>query len=66
MIEGVGLRVISCFIWGLIFIVPQFMSGFSPIEIALGRYFFYGIASLLIFLLCAMEEKAALRLGNLD
>lgn len=40
----------ACFIWGLIFIIPQFMNHFSSIEIALGRYCFYGIISLLFLL----------------
>jgi drug/metabolite transporter (DMT)-like permease len=31
--------------WGLIFVIPGFMVGFSPLEIALGRYFFLGVSS---------------------
>ena len=49
MLLGVVYALGACFIWGLIFVVPQFMSGFSSIEIALGRYFFYGMLSLLLF-----------------
>lgn len=49
MIYGFTLVSIACFIWGLIFVVPLFMDGFSSLEIALGRYFFYGIISLAIF-----------------
>lgn len=40
----------SCFVWGLIFVVPAFMSNFSSIEVALGRYLFYGkFSSLILF-----------------
>ena len=49
MFLGVAFALCACFIWGLIFVVPQFMEGFSSIEIALGRYLLYGIISLLIF-----------------
>ena len=50
MSKGLAYALSACFIWGLIFIVPQFMTGFSAVEIALGRYFFYGIISSIIFL----------------
>jgi drug/metabolite transporter (DMT)-like permease len=49
MLSGVIFALSACFIWGLIFIVPQFMSGFSAIEVTLGRYLFYGLVSSLIF-----------------
>ncbi|HEY2809969.1 MAG TPA: DMT family transporter [Rhabdochlamydiaceae bacterium] len=49
MLLGVVFALAACFIWGLIFVVPQFLSGFSSIEVALGRYCFYGIVSCLIF-----------------
>lgn len=45
MIKGIAFALAACFIWGLIFIVPQFMAGFTPIEIAIGRYSFFGILS---------------------
>lgn len=50
MVKGVIYALSACLIWGLIFVVPLFMEGFSPIEIALGRYFFYGAISSLIFI----------------
>ncbi len=50
MLKGILLVLSACFVWGLIFIIPGFMSGFSPLEVALGRYFFLGIISC-IFLL---------------
>lgn len=50
MLKGIIFALAACFIWGLIFIVPQFMDGFSPIEIAIGRYSFYGIISCCLLL----------------
>lgn len=43
MIMGILLVLTACVFWGLIFVIPCFMEGFSCIEVALGRYFFYGI-----------------------
>lgn len=50
MLQGFFYTLAACFIWGLIFIVPQFMTEFTPIEVALGRYFFYGVISICILL----------------
>jgi drug/metabolite transporter (DMT)-like permease len=49
MLKGIAYALGACFIWGLIFVIPQFMTGFSSIEVALGRYACYGIASACIF-----------------
>jgi len=46
MFKGIAFALAACFLWGLIFVVPQFLEGFTSVEIALGRYFFYGIISL--------------------
>lgn len=51
MIKGITLVLLACLIWGTIFVVPHFLGNFSPIDIALGRYFFYGLISSLIVLL---------------
>lgn len=47
MFKGTVFALSACFIWGLIFVVPQFMSNFSPIEIVVGRYCVFGSISLL-------------------
>lgn len=57
MIKGIVFALLACFIWGLIFIVPGFMSGFSSLEIALGRYTVYGILSSLIFCRAKFQGK---------
>jgi drug/metabolite transporter (DMT)-like permease len=49
MLKGISFALSACLIWGLIFVVPQFMQGFNSIEVAAGRYLFYGIISLFLF-----------------
>lgn len=55
MFKGILLALFACFIWGLIFVVPQFMSSFSPMEIMVGRYWCFGGISLLFLLLARMR-----------
>jgi drug/metabolite transporter (DMT)-like permease len=50
LLKGIIYALSACFIWGLIFVVPQFMADYSSIEIALGRYLVYGAFSTAIFL----------------
>ncbi|MFA6118623.1 MAG: DMT family transporter [Parachlamydiales bacterium] len=50
MFKGIVFAIAACFIWGLIYVVPQFMNGFTSIEVVLGRYSMYGLISSLIFL----------------
>lgn len=49
MFKGIFFALAACFVWGFIFIIPQFMAGFSSFEVVLGRYFFYSLISCLIF-----------------
>lgn len=49
MLKGIILTLSACFIWGLIYVIPIFLSAYSPVEIALGRYFFFGTISLIFF-----------------
>jgi drug/metabolite transporter (DMT)-like permease len=49
MTFGSLLVLAACFIWGLVFVIPGWMPEYSPIEVALGRYFCYGAISLFIF-----------------
>ena len=57
MFIGVVFALGACFIWGLLFIIPQFMSEFTSIEIALGRHLFYGMISSLIFCKLKFQRK---------
>src|ERR1700722_11114464 len=59
MFKGIAFAISACFVWGLIFFVPQFIHGFSTIEIVLGRYFFYGLVSAI--LLCKAKLKGTFR-----
>lgn len=45
MLKGVVLVLGACLLWGLFFVVPGYMTGFSPLEVTLGGYFFLGILS---------------------
>lgn len=48
MLKGILIILAACLIWGLIFIIPGLMEDFSPLEVALGRYFFLGIISCIL------------------
>jgi len=50
MFIGIACALAACFVWGFIFIIPQFMTGFSSFEIVFGRYLFYSLISWIIFL----------------
>lgn len=54
MLSGLFFALLACFIWGTVFVIPGFFPQFSPIEVALGRYFFYGIIS--VFLFCRKKN----------
>lgn len=56
MFIGIFFVITACFFWGLIFVVPQFMEGFNPFEVALSRYFFYGIFSCILVIFCNKQK----------
>lgn len=57
MIKGIILALSACFLWGLVFVIPKYLYGFSPAEIAFTRHFFNGALSLAIFgALCLKKE----------
>lgn len=45
MLTGIIYIISACLLWGLIFVVPSFLEGFSSIEVALGRCLAFGIFS---------------------
>ena len=49
MFIGLLFAVGACFVWGLIFVIPQYLSDFSAVEVVLGRYFTYGLLSIILF-----------------
>lgn len=42
MLTGVLCGVLAGALWGMVFIVPELLPGFSPVELAVGRYMAYG------------------------
>lgn len=57
MLKGVLFALSACFIWGLIFVIPEFMQGYSPVEIVVCRYLFYGGISLLFLLKARLKNS---------
>lgn len=51
MFKGTFYGIAACFIWGLIFILPDLMVGYDSFEIALGRHFINGSISVLLITL---------------
>jgi drug/metabolite transporter (DMT)-like permease len=49
MFVGLLFAIGACFVWGLIFIVPQYLGDYSAVEVVLGRYLSYGLLSALLF-----------------
>jgi drug/metabolite transporter (DMT)-like permease len=58
--KGIFFSLAACFFWGFIFVAPLFMKDFSPVDIVIGRYFFYGFASLILFIRFFVKKKADL------
>ena len=51
MILGILSILGACLCWGFIFVIPQFLSDYSAIAIAVGRFFFFGLASLVFLVI---------------
>ncbi len=56
MLIGILLALSACFMWGLIFVIPQLLVNFNPIELVLGRYFCFGLISLLFLLVQGLKK----------
>ena len=50
MWTGVGCGLLAGAMWGMVFIVPELLAAFSPLEMAVGRYVAYGAIALLLML----------------
>ena len=61
MLTGVLCGVLAGALWGMVFIVPELLPGFSPVELAVGRYVAYGAISLGLMLpgLAALLRRLA-------
>ncbi|MGV7207654.1 DMT family transporter [Oxalobacteraceae bacterium A2-2] len=51
-------------LWGMVFILPQWLAAFSPMELAVGRYLVYGLITLV--LLAPRWPALMARLGGAD
>lgn len=45
MLVGVLFGVLACALWGIVYMVPQFLGNYDPIVIAMGRFTVYGIGA---------------------
>lgn len=50
MFIGALYLLAACLCWSVVFVIPEFLTGFSPLEISLGRFFFFGITSVFLIL----------------
>ncbi len=64
MWTGVLYGLLAGAIWGMVFIVPELLSAFSPLELAVGRYVAYGAMALGLML--PRLSSLASRLGRAD
>lgn len=47
---GIANGAVAGALWGVIFLVPAVLHGFTPLQLALGRYLAYGVISLVVLL----------------
>ena len=45
---GISAGVLAGALWGLVFLVPQLIRGFTPMQLSAGRYVAYGIVSAIL------------------
>lgn len=57
MLTAILQIILACFLWGGLFAVPVYLEEFHPVDIVLGRFFFYGILSLLFFMFYVICKK---------
>lgn len=48
MFKGIIFALAACFIWGMNYVIPQFLQNYNSVEIAIWSYFFYGLFSLIL------------------
>ncbi|KFI08354.1 DMT family transporter [Massilia sp. BSC265] len=45
---GIGAGITAGALWGLVFLAPELVPGFTPLQLSAGRYLAYGIAAALL------------------
>jgi drug/metabolite transporter (DMT)-like permease len=48
IVAGIACGMGAGALWGLVFLAPEVMRGFSPLQQAVGRYLAYGLLSALL------------------
>lgn len=66
MLKGIVFALTACLIWGLIFVVPLYMEGYTSLEVAMGRYVVYSLISLCIFLKKSFKLPLAIWIKGLS
>ena len=61
---GVGNGVAAGALWGLVFLAPQALTGFSALQVSAGRYLAYGLIAVL--LLAPRWRAVAARIGRAE
>ncbi len=46
---GIAAGLAAGFLWGFVFLTPQILTTYSPVEITFGRFLFFGLCSLFYF-----------------
>lgn len=64
MAIGVVCGLLAGAMWGMVFVFPQLLSAFTPLQLATGRYLAYG--ALALVLLAPRLRRLARRLGRAD
>ncbi|MFC4622673.1 DMT family transporter [Comamonas nitrativorans] len=52
---------VACACWAYAFVVPIFLHGYSPTQIAIARYFFYGMLSVVLFFTASGRKRFPLK-----
>lgn len=47
---GIGAGIAAGALWGLVFLAPELVPGFSPLQLSAGRYLAYGLIALVLIL----------------
>ncbi|WP_115539710.1 DMT family transporter [Xanthomonas campestris] len=64
LMAGVASGMGAGALWGLVFLAPQLMAAFSPLQLALSRYLAYGAVAALV--LAPRARRTAARLGRAE
>ncbi len=51
MLRGILAGLAAGGLWGLVFVTPRIVSGFSPVDVTVGRFLVYGLMAMLVVVL---------------